>query len=109
MDTAEEESYIQLAARNPNMLCSDLPFEILQACSFSDNEPTEFLRRFFRAGHIGWLTELIGRQTEFDPELIDRAVFVLWIRASSLYTSYMIGREDKDWIQQLFSDEGLYD
>lgn len=109
MDTAEEESYIQLAARNPNMLCSDLPFEILQACSFSDNEPTAFLRRFFRAGHIAWLTELIGRQTEFDPELIDRAVFVLWIRASSLYTSYMIGREDKDWIQQLFSDEGLYD
>ena len=42
MDTAEEESYIQLATRSPNMLCSDLPFEILEACSFADNEPTEF-------------------------------------------------------------------
>ena len=109
MDSAEEEAYIAFAEGNPNILCIDTPFEILQASSYADNEPTAFLKRFFRAGHISWLTKLIGRQTEFDPELTERAVFVLWIRASSLYTSKITSREDSDWNKELFSDEGLYD
>ena len=46
MDREQEEYYIDLAAENPEMLCSEAPDEILEACA-ADAEPTAFLEEFF--------------------------------------------------------------
>ena len=46
---------------------------------------------------------------DFDQEIIDRAVYVLWYRACALYTSHQTGVADPDWDRPFFSDEGLYD
>ena len=109
LDSEAEQSYIRLAQEQPSMLCSQAPFEILQASSYAGEEPTPFLKDFFTAGFVQRLSEIFGRRMDFDQEIIDRAVYVLWYRACSLYTSHQSGRPDPDWVQQFFSDEGLYD
>ncbi len=108
MDPHQEEIYIQMAQSNPNMLCSEAPFEILEAASFAGEEPTEFMTFYFTAGHVEWLAQVHDKRIHLDKEMIDRAVFLLWLRASNLYTSHQTGRSDPDWEQPLFSDEGLY-
>jgi hypothetical protein len=108
MDPQREESYIQMALDHPNMLCSEAPFEILEASSYAGDEPTEFLKFLFATGHTEWLRQKYGRRAEFPKELIDRAVYVLWARACDLYISHTLGRPDANWDQPFFSDEGLY-
>ena len=108
MDRHQEEIHIEMAQSNPNMLCSEAPFEILEAASFSGEEPSEFMTLYFTAGHVEWLEQIHNRRIHLEQERIDRAVFVLWLRASNLYTSHLTGRDDPDWEKPIFSDEGLY-
>jgi hypothetical protein len=109
MEPEREELYINLAQKCPDLLCSEAPFEILEAASFSGEEPTEFLKAFLAAGHKQWLLQSRGQRAYFDPEQIDRAVTVLWLRACDLYTSYLLNRSNPEWDKLFFSDEGLYD
>ena len=90
------------------MLCSEAAFEILEAASFAGDEPSEFMTLYFTAGHVEWIAETYKRRIHLEQERIDRAVFVLWLRASNLYTSHLTGRADPDWETPIFSDEGLY-
>ena len=108
MDPHQEETYIQMAQNNPNMLCSEAPFAILEAASFAGEEPTAFMTSYFTAGHVEWLAQIYNKRIHLEKERIDRAFFLLWLRASNLYTSHQTGRSDPDWEQPLFSDEGLY-
>lgn len=108
MDREQEEFHIQMAQSNPNMLCSEASLEILEAASFSVDEPSEFMTLYFAAGHVEWIAQTYKRRIHLEQERIDRAVYVLWLRASNLYTSRITGRDEPDWEQPIFSDEGLY-
>ena len=102
-----EEQFLQLAADNPGMLCSEAPVEILEAAA-SDAEPTKFMEEFFAAGHKEWLAKKHGRRLHLPQERINRAVIVLWLRACLLNTSRLLGRTDPAATNPFFSDEGLY-
>jgi hypothetical protein len=105
MDPAQEEHYLQLALNHPNMLCSEAPLEILEACS-SEAEPTRFLEEFFGTGYTQWLLQKYRRR--LPQERVNTAIIVLWNRACRLHTSILTGGQDPDWNQPFFSDEGLY-
>jgi hypothetical protein len=109
MEPEKEESYINMARERPDLLCSEAPFEVLEAASFSGEEPTEFLKTLLATGHKQCLLQCCGQQAYFDQEQIDRAVMVLWLRACDLYTSLMLNRPNSEWDKLFFSDEGLYD
>jgi hypothetical protein len=105
MDPAKEEEYLQLAANNPDMLCSEAPPEVLEICS-SEIEPTSFLEEFFAAGYSQWVMQTYGRR--LPQERINNAIIVLWLRACRLHTSILLGDRDPDWDKPFFSDVGLY-
>ncbi len=107
MEREQEQLYIRMSQDNPTWLCSEVPFELLEAASFAGEEPTEFVSAFLEAGHTQWLEGIYGRR-HFDRERIDRAVLVLWLRACDLYASHVTGIPFPDWGQVFFSDEGLY-
>lgn len=109
MEPEKEEFYINLAQQRPDLLCSETPFEILEAASFSGEEPVGFLKTFLESGHKQWLLQSRGQRAYFDQEQIDRAVMVLWLRACDLYTSLILNRPNLEWDKLFFSDEGLYD
>ena len=106
MDPAKEEEYLRLAVNNPNMLCSEAPLEILNACS-SEAEPTRFLEEFFAAGYAGWIMEKYGRRLPQDR--INNAIIVLCLLASQLHTNLLLDIRDPYWDRPFFSDEGLYE
>ena len=108
MNQDQEEAYIQLAQDNPEILCSEIPVELLEAASFSGDEPSEFLTQFLTAGHQEWLARRDGGRYHYEQERIDRAVLLLWNRACHLYTSHIMSRADADLLKPFFSDEGLY-
>jgi hypothetical protein len=106
MDSAQEDQYLQLAMKGPDMLCSEAPLEILEACS-SEAEPTRFLEEFFAAGYTQWLWQKYGRR--LPKERVNNAIIVLWNRACRLHTNIITGVKDPDRDKPFFSDEGLYD
>ena len=106
MDPHQEEEYLQLAMNNADLLCSEAPLEILEACS-SEAEPTQFLEEFFATGHTQWILQEYGRRLPKDR--VNNAIIVLWNRACRLHTSVITGERDPDWGKPFFSDEGLYD
>ena len=106
MDATQEEQYLQLALNNPNLLCSEAPMEILEACS-SEAEPTSFLEEFFATGYTQWLLQKYRRR--LPQERVNNAIIVLWNRACRLHTNIITGVKDPDWDQPFFSDEGLYE
>ena len=109
MEPNQQDHYLQLAASRPEWLCSDVPLEILQECSYAGDEPTEFLRAFFAAGYSQWLSRTHGiPASALDPEQVQRAALLLWVRACELYTSHVYQRPNPHWRQPFFSDEGLY-
>ena len=93
----DEARYIQLAVDNPNMLCSEAPPEILQASSYSGDEPTPFVFQFFATGYNQWYLTNRGFRLDFDPERVARGVILLWFRACDLYTSLEYDRPHTDW------------
>ena len=106
MDSAQEQKYLQMALNNPDILCSEAPLEILEACS-DDVEPTPFLEEFFGAGYSNWIYEKYGRR--LPQERINNAIIVLWNRACRLHTNILTDIEAPDLAQPFFSDEGLYE
>ncbi len=108
MNPDQEEAYIQMAQDNPEILCSEIPVDLLEAASYSGEEPSEFLTQFLTAGHQEWLARRNGGRYRYEQERIDRAVYLLWYRACHLYTSHMMSLADEDWNKPFFSDEGLY-
>jgi hypothetical protein len=106
MDSAQEDQHLQLAMDHPDMLCSEAPLEILEACS-SEAEPTRFLEEFFAAGYTQWLWQKYGRR--LPKERVNNAIIVLWNRACRLHTNIITGVKDPDRDKPFFSDEGLYD
>ena len=108
MDPAMEEYYIQLSLNSPNMLCSEVSVEILEAATYDDVEPSQFFRDFLEAGHTQWLVQKYGPVPQ-GKEQIRNAIVVLWVRACRLHVSQVLGRPDPNWDKPFFSDEGLYD
>jgi hypothetical protein len=105
MDASQEQHYLQLAMDRPEMLCSEAPREILEACS-ADVEPTPFLEEFFGAGYSSWIYQKYGRR--LPQERINNAILVLWNRACRLHTDILTGVESPDRERPFFCDEGLY-
>ena len=101
MDSAQEQKYLQITLNNPDILCSEAPLEILEACS-DDVEPTPFLEEFFGAGYSNWIYRRLPQ------ERINNAIIVLWNRACRLHTNILTDVETPDLDQPFFSDEGLY-
>jgi len=66
----DQSRYLELAAQNPNMLCSEAPPEILQASSFAGDEPTAFLFEFFATGYNQWHLRTHGFSIDFDQERV---------------------------------------
>ena len=107
MDPLLEEEYLQLATERPEILCSDAPIAILKE-SASEAEPTRYLEEFFATGYTAWLSKKHGRRIRLPKEMTDRAILVLWFRASLLNTSRMMGQTNSDDHLPFFSDDGLY-
>jgi hypothetical protein len=107
MTPSTEQHYIQLAAENPNLLCSEVPVEILEASS-ADSEPTRFLEEFFATGYTQWCKENQPTRTAPSKLQVNNAIIVLWLRACRLRTCLLVGVRDPDWDKPFFSDAGLY-
>ena len=107
LDPLMEEEFLQLAVERPDILCSEAPLEILEE-SASEAEPTRHLEEFFATGYTAWLSKKHGRRVRLPQEMIDRAILVLWFRASLLNTSRMMGQPNSDDDRPFFSDEDLY-
>ena len=107
MDPRMREQYIQSARDNPNVLCSEIPVEILAETAYDDNDPSDLLRDFLEAGFNQWLAHKYGRSLDLPQEMVREVVAVLWIRTCRLYTSHLLGRPDPDWDKPFFSNEGL--
>ena len=101
----EESKYIQLALNQSEMLCSEAPLEILEACA-SEAEPTKFMEDFFATGYSQWVLENRGHRVP--QEIINNAILVLWLRSCRLHTSILLEEKDPDWNKPFFSDTGLY-
>ena len=108
MDRAQEQNYLQMAIEHPDILCSEVPVEILEAAA-SEAEPTPFMEQYFATGHAGWLAIKHGRRITFPKEFMDRAILVLWFRACLLNTDRLLGQEPRDAGKPFFSDDDLYD
>ena len=77
MDREREEYYIDFAAENPELLCSEAPDEILEACA-AEAEPTAFMEEFLGTGHSQWILMTYGRR--LPQGIINNNVLQLWIR-----------------------------
>ena len=104
MDREREEYYLDLAAENPEMLCSEAPDEILEACA-AEAEPTAFMEEFLAAGHTQWLLQRYRRR--LPQTYINNNILKLWLRACRLHTSKLTGEPDPDWGKPFFSAEEL--
>ena len=107
MDPALREHYLQLARDNPNILCAEVPVEILAETAYDDNDPSVLLRDFLEVGFNQWLAQKHGRSIILPESMVRDALTVLWDRTCRLYTSHLLARPDPDWEKPFFSNEGL--
>ncbi len=107
MDSAKEAYYLQFAADNPEILCSEVPLDLLEEAA-TEAEPTPFFEQFFGVGYSGWLAKKHGRRIRFPQERINAAILVLWYRAILLNTDRIVGTHEVDADGPFFSDEGLH-
>ena len=108
MDPTLGERCLQMAQERPNVLCSEVPLEVLEACSLEAEEPTKLLQELFRSGHTLWLSHEHGQNVRISVGRMNNAIMVLWLRACHLYASHILNRPDAGWDKPFFSDEGLY-
>ena len=104
MDREREEYYIDFAAENPELLCSEAPDEILEACA-ADAEPTAFMEEFLATGHSQWI--LLKYRRRLPQAIINNNILQLWIRACRLHTRKLTGETDPDWNKPFFSIEDM--
>ena len=107
MDQETIDRFLKMALEQPEITCGDAPVEILEAAA-TDVEPTPFMEEYFATGHAGWLALKHGRKISLPQNLMDRAILVLWNRASLLDTDLLLGQTNPDAGKPFFSDEGLY-
>ena len=107
MSPEQEEQYINFARSNTELSCREVPYEILEECSYAGDEPTQFISTFLETGHVEWLFTKHGHR-HFEKERVDRAVLVIWLRACDMYICQISGMPFADINQTFFSDEGLY-
>jgi hypothetical protein len=107
VDPEKEQEYLHMVTDRPDLLCSEAPPEILEECA-SEAEPTKFHEEYFAAGYSEWLAQKHGRRINLPQSLIDRAILVLWHRATLLNTAKLLGQESEHANSPFFSDEGLY-
>ena len=99
--------YMTIAREQPNILCSDVPANLLEAASWDGEEPSPFFVEFFTTGYLEWLAGETGQRMRLPREILDQVVLGLWSRACYLNTSRLLGTANADWDKQLFSDEGI--
>ncbi len=107
MEPDREQHFLKMAVEQPDILCSDAPDEILEACGV-EVEPTDFLEEYFAAGHSAWLNQKHGRTINKPQLLINQAILVLYRRACLLHTARLTGQSTADEDKPFFSDEELY-
>ncbi len=107
MDRDRERFFLEMAAEQPGILCSEAPPEILDACAV-EVEPTDFLEQYFAAGHTAWLALKHGRPVNKPQVLVDQAILVLYHRACLINTSHLLGQSNLHADQPFFSDEDIY-
>jgi len=107
MDATKEPHYIRMAIDHPDILCSEVPLEILDAAA-AEGEPTKFMEEYFATGHSHWLAKKHGRRINVPKIHMNRAILVLWFRACLLNTDHLLGNKIRDADLPFFSDEGLY-
>ena len=107
MEPDREQHFLRMAAEQPDVLCADAPDEILEACAV-EVEPTDFLEKYFAAGHSAWLAHKHGRSINKPQILVDQAILVLYRRACLLNTARLMGQTSEYASQPFFSDEDLY-
>ena len=107
MDQETIDRFLKMALEQPQMTCADAPVEILEAAS-AEVEPTPFMEEYFATGHAGWLALKHGRKISLPQNLMDRAILVLYNRASLLDTGRLLGQTNPDAGNLFFSDDGLY-
>ena len=107
MDPATERRYIEMAREHPDLLCSQVPPDILLDTVSDENEPSRFMQKFLETGHTQWRISKFGRLGRGERQVKD-AVVVLWVRSMRLNASHDLGHSDPDWDKPFFSDEGLY-
>ena len=107
MDPALREHYLQMARDNPNLLCSQVPVEILEETAYDEDDPSDLLRDFLEAGFNQWLAQKHRRSIDLPQGMVREVVAVLWVRSCRLYKSHLLGRPDQGWDKPFFSDEGL--
>ena len=107
MELDRERHFLRMAVEQPDILCTDAPDEILEACGV-EVEPTDFLEQYFAAGHSAWLAHKHGRRINKPQILVNQAILVLYRRACLLYTGRLMGLINPDADRPFFSDEELY-
>ena len=107
MDSQTALQYVEMARERPDILCTDVPLEVLEAATDDDYEPSPFIQEYLEAGHRQWLIQKQGRVRKSD-QMLKNAVVVLWVRATRLYNNRSLNRLDPDETKPFFSDEGLY-
>ena len=107
MDPATERRYMVMARDRPDLLCSEVPKDLLLETVSDENEPSDFIQEFLETGHTQWRISKFGRLGRGKQQVKD-AVVVLWIRAMRLNSSHHLGRYDPDWDKPFFSDEDLH-
>ena len=107
MDSETARKYVEMARERPDILCADMPLEVLEAATDDDYEPSPFIQEFLETGHRHWLIQKQGRVRKSD-QMLKNAVVVLWVRATRLYNNRTLDRPDPDKDKPFFSDEGLY-
>ena len=96
-----------MARDNPNVLCSQVPVEVLEETAYDEEDPFNLLGDFLEAGHTQWLAQKHGRAIDLPQVMVREVVAALWVRTYRLYKSYLLGRDDPNWDKPFFSDENL--
>ncbi len=76
MDPALREHYLQMARDNPNILCSQVPVEILAETAYDDSDPSELLKGFLEAGFNQWVAQKHGPNMNLPQSMVRDALTV---------------------------------
>ena len=107
MDPEKQKHYIDMAMNNPNILCREVPAEILAETAYDEIEPSDCFKEYLGTGYTHWHLKNVGRAPASES-LIKYAIIVLWSRACRIHINRAVGHTDPDEDKPFFSDEGLY-
>ena len=108
MDPEKQRRYNDLAMNNPNILCREVPAEILAETAYDEIEPSDYFKEYLKNGYTHWRLQNHGRAPLADKQIKD-AIILLWSRACRIHLNRVVGNSDPDEDKPFFSDEGLYE